>query len=564
MKKLIMILIPMLLCMLVDAAFADSSSGPNLTWTLDNNGTLTISGTGPMESLRDSSDVPWKDDKDNIRSVVVQDGVTSICDYAFSWCSKLTSVTLPESVIMLGDSAFENCSELLTVNIPSGIKSIPEWCFYGCDKLISLDLPDGLISIDSLAFCDCKTLTSLNIPASVTSISTDRTFRGCKKLAHINVAEGSTAYCSVDGVLYNKDQTMLICYPAGKSDTFFVVPDSVTSINSYAFYWNNYIVNLTVPGSVKNIGEDAFTGCKKMTSITLSEGIVSIGDTAFYQCNSLTSIQLPASLISLGDDMFESCSELTTIDVANDSTAFCSLDGVLFSADKTKVIAFPPASPMAAYVIPEGVTTIGKYAFLFNKNLVSVTFPSTLLTIESSAFNGCNKLTTIDLPEGLVSLDYHAFNSCDDLSVVTIPSTCVSLGDGVFNWCDHLTSVTIKSKNISFNKWGVFDYCSDSMTVYALAGSTTESYCTENGFTFVATSFDTPVASATATVVSADSWVCSECNAQMTSGKFCSECGAARPQKVECLGCGYVVPNGVSMKFCPECGLKFGQETDDK
>lgn len=568
MKKLVMILIPVLLCMLVAVAFADGSCGPNVTWKLDANGTLTISGTGPMESFRYSSNVPWNNDKDNIRNVVVEDGVTSIGDHAFYWCRKLTSVTLPESVTMLGDNAFENCNELLTVNIPSGVTIIPEWCFYGCDKLTSLVLPDGLTTIDKLAFCDCGTLTTLTIPASVTNISTDRTFKGCNKLTRIDVADGSAAYVSVDGVLYNKDQSMLICYPGGKTETTFTVPDSVTSINAYAFYWNGSIVNLTVPGTVKTIGEDAFAGCKKMTSITFGEGITSIGTTAFQQCNSLTSILFPASLVSLGDDMFESCSKLTSIDVAEGSTAFCSDNGVLFSADKTKLVAFPPASPWAAYSIPEGVTTIGKYAFLYSKNLVSVTFPSTLITIESSAFNGCNKLATVELPEGLVSIDYHAFNSCDALSVVTIPSTCASLGDGVFNWDKHLTSVTIKSKITSFDKWGVFKYCADSLTIYAPAGSTTEAHCTENGFKFVATSFDAPAATAApavattsseATDLPAGSWVCSECNATMTSGKFCSECGAQKPQRIECLGCGYAIPDGMVMTFCPDCGLKFGE-----
>ncbi len=559
MKRLSILMLTLILCLVAGLALADEKCGPNLTWTLSDAGVLTIQGTGPMDSYSYGSGIPWKDQRDNIKSVVIEEGVTSIGEYAFYWCRNLTTVSLPESVASIGQYAFENCSKLVSLNIPTGVTVIPKWCFYGCKALNSLTLPEGLTTIEELAFADCESILELTIPASVVSISDDRVFKGCDRLAGINVAVGNPSYISVDGVLYNADQTILMCYPAGKAIPSFTVPQSVTSIAAYAFYWNENITSITIPNTVTTIGNDAFAGCSKMTSINFAEGLVSIGNTAFHQCRSLTTIVFPASLISLGDDMFESCSKLTRIEVAEGSTAFTSVDGVLFSDDMTTLVAFPPAATKNAYVIPEGVTTIGEYAFLYNKNLVSITFPSTLITIGSSAFSGCDKITTIDLPEGLVSLDYHAFSSCDSLTIVTIPYSCLSLGDGVFDWDEHLTTVNIKNPYTSFDRWGVFGFCGDALTVYAPAGSTAEAHCTEENIKFVVKAFDVPAPTQepNTNAQGNDTWTCPECGTEMNRGKFCFECGTPRPQGQACTNCGYEVPEGMTMKFCPECGTKL-------
>lgn len=551
MKKWIVALLAtvLLVCLSICFALADDSCGPNLTWALSDTGVLTISGTGEMSDCRYGS-APWKGEK--IKKVVIEEGVTSIGDSAFYWCRELESVQLPESLVTISDNAFENCSNLVTINIPSGLQSIGKWAFYGCDNLAALDLNEGLQTIGELAFCDCKKITKLIIPSSVVSISDDRTFKGCAKLTSIEVAEGNPNYCSVDGVLFSKDMTVLLCYPAGKADTSYVVPDSVTKINSYAFYWNENIISITIPETVTMIGGDAFAGCKKVTELTIPEGVQSIGSTAFHQCNSLTTISFPASLVTLGEDMFESCYKLMKINVAEGSSTFKSVDGVLYSKDGSLLLYFPGGQGVTTYTIPQGVKTIGKYAFLYNKTLVSVTFPEGLETISTSAFKGCKNLVTVNFPKSLTTLDNGAFGSCDNLTSITLPEGVLVLGDGVFSWCKNLVSVTVMNPSTSFNKYGVFKYGNDDLTLYGLAGSTTESHAKENSFKFVATTFDD-----TTSATDGDSWICPECGTEMNGGKFCYECGTPRPEGQVCKNCGYKVEEGKTMKFCPECGTPF-------
>lgn len=551
-KSFFALLLVIACCLTACFALADGSCGANLTWSLSSSGILTISGSGDMMDCSYGK-APWADNRESIQSVVVEDGVTNIGDDAFYWCRELKTVQLPESLTSLGDQAFENCSELLSVNIPSNVTSIGSWTFYGCEKLASLTLPEGLTSIEDLAFCDCESLRELTIPASVTFIDDDRVFMGCQKLEEIVVAESNPSYTSVDGVLYNYDQTTLLCYPGGKADASYTVPESVTSINKYGFYWNERVQSISVPGTVKTIGSDVFAGCSKLTKLVLSEGIESIDSTAFFRASSLTSISFPASLVSLGDDMFESCDALTSLNVAEGSTTYAAVDGILFNFDKTTLIAYPAGIKKPAYVVPDSVTTIGDYAFLYNDSIVSITLPDSLVTIGQSAFSGCKKISSIQFPRNLTTIDDHAFSSCDGLINVTIPANVYVLGNGAFNWCRNLVSVTIENPSVSFDDWGVFDYCNNGLTLTGIAGSTTETHAKKEEIPFVAKTFD----QAGNDNASSNSWTCSGCGTTMDGGKFCSECGAAKPEGQKCSNCGYVVEAGKTMKFCPECGTKF-------
>lgn len=552
-KKLVGLLVAVFVLAFAVGALADGVCGAEVTWTLSPSGVLTISGKGEIDDCSYGR-APWKDERDSIKSVIVEEGVTGIGNNAFYWCRELTNVQLPESLVTIGDYAFENCSRLNSINIPNGVTSIGEWAFYGCENLPVLTLPDNLVSIGALAFCDCENLMELVIPASVTYISEDRTFKGCDKLEKIVVADGNPAYITVDGVLFNYDKNTLINYPAGKKDSSYTVPNSVTSINDYGFYWNENIQSITVPGTVKSIGSDVFAGCSKLTSLALAEGIESIGETAFFHASALTSISFPASLASLGNDPFESCSMLTNINVAENSSFYKSVNGVLFSSDMKTLIAYPAGLKAVSYTIPEGVVAIGAYAFLHNHNVVNITFPDSLVTIGHSAFYGCDKLTGIQFPNNLATIEDDAFGSCDSLTTIVLPESVYILGDGAFNWCDNLINVTIMNPATSFNKWGVFDFCHDALTLTGIAGSTTEYHAKENELNFTATTFEKNYLSDNSLN---DSWTCESCSSVLNGGKFCSECGKARPQAQKCTNCGYMVEKGNTMKFCPECGTKF-------
>ena len=370
---------------------SQSSSTPqtvidnSISWQLKN-GTLTISGNGAMDNYSYDSNNDWHSRKAEITSVIIEDGVTSIGDWAFSYCSSLTSVTIPDSVTSIGDRAFygcssltsitipdsvtsigdlafSDCSSLTSISIPDSVTSIGNYAFFGCSSLTSITIPDSVTSIGDSAFSGCSSLTSITIPGSVTSIAS-YAFAYCDALTHINVSGDNLYYCDVDGILFNKDKTELLCFPAGNTASNYTIEDSVTSI-----------------------GDSAFSGCSSLTSITMPDSVTSIGDYAFSGCSSLTSITIPDSVTSIGECAFSVCSSLTSI------------------------------------TIPDSVTSIGDYAFSFCSSLTSITIPNSVTSIGYSAFSVCSSLTSITIPNSVTSIGYSAFSDCDSLETVYYSGT---------------------------------------------------------------------------------------------------------------------------------------------
>ena len=192
--------------------------------------------------------------------------VTSIGDDAFSYCSSLESVTIPNSVTSIGDWAFHYCSSLESVTIPNSVTSIGDEAFSYCSSLASVTIPNSVTFIGDYAFSDCSSLESVTIPNSVTSIGCSP-FSGCSKLKNIDVYPENANYSSIDGILYNKDVTKLICCPGAK-------------------------ISVTIPNSVTSIGDEAFYGCSSLESVTIPNSVTSIGDDAFYDCNDLKTIYM--------------------------------------------------------------------------------------------------------------------------------------------------------------------------------------------------------------------------------------------------------------------------------
>ena len=272
--------------------------GSNLTWTLDREGVLTISGSGDMYDYG-LSDAPWYGIRSRVKSAVIADGVTSIGYKAFDDCTSLTSVTIPDSVTSIGYKAFDDCTSLTSVTIPDSVTSIGDSAFSGCTSLTSVTIPDSVTSIGDSAFSGCTSLTSVTIPDSVTSIG-DWAFSYCTSLTSVTLP---------DSVTRIGERAFYYC----TSLTSVTIPDSVTSIGGWAFYECTSLTSVTIPDSVTSIGNGAFKGCTSLTSVTIPGSVTRIGVGAFASCTSLTSVTIPDSVTRIGKQAFDYCTSLTDV-----------------------------------------------------------------------------------------------------------------------------------------------------------------------------------------------------------------------------------------------------------
>ena len=440
----------------VGTLFAESGEcGEHLTWDLTD-GVLTISGTGLMTDF-DWEKSPWYSYRADIKSLIIASGVTSIGTNAFYNCSELTSVTIPNSVTSIGEYAFYGCDSLpvenniryadtylvgavdktlSTCTIREGTRWIGSSAFQHCTSLTSIEIPNSVTSIGEYAFSYCSGLTSIEIPNSVTSIG-KYAFSGCTGLKGINVATDNPNYCSVDGVLFNKDMTMLIQYPGGKSGAYSI-PNSVTSIGNCAFYY-----------------------CTGLTSVTIPNSVTSIEDWAFGYCSGLTSIEIPNSVTSIGSWAFGYILNVNYNGTATGSPWEAKsvngfVDGWLVYSDNTKTNLLACSSAATGTIeIPTSVTSIGENAFRDCSGLKSIDIPNSVTNIGDGAFYGCGELKSIDIPNSVTSIGVGTFGKCSGLTSITIPNSVISIGDGAFNGCFSLDTIFIP-KNVEIIGIGAF------------------------------------------------------------------------------------------------------------
>lgn len=347
---------------------------------------------------------------DNLSNIEIPNGVTSIGAHAFSGCGALNSINLPDGITTIEDGTFNNCFALTSIAIPNGVTSVGKQAFYFCDNLTNITIPNSVTSIGEEAFARCDSLSNINISANVASIG-NNAFGSCGNLNSINVATENTNYCSDDGILFNKDKTTLIQYPAGKTDVKYEIPSGVLTINENAFDGSNFS-ELSIPNSVLSINNDIL-------------GI-------------------------LGQ-----CKNLAAINVDNENPNYSAVDGVLFNKDKTSLILYPVAKENATYNIPSSVNTIEKDAFANCNSLNAVNIPDSVTSIGNQAFIMCENLNSVTIPNSVTSIGGGAFFNCSGLHTINIPTGVTSIESGVFQGAG-LTSVTIPAgvtniKDVAFS-----------------------------------------------------------------------------------------------------------------
>ena len=362
-------------------ARADSSgsAGDSVTYSFDSEtGTLTISGTGAMDDYGSGSsistgDIPWYSCRDEIKSIVIESGVTYIGFGAFYGCDAET-VAMADTVTSMGYGAFDQCNALVSVRLSENLTEIPDYCFYNDYSLTSVTIPASVTKIGSSAFYFCEQLTRVTIPASVTEIGT-YAFRYANALASVTIPStvtviGSDAFTGTAWLENTEGQVI-----AG---------------DGYLLAYNGTETAVTVSDGVKYISDSAFSGNESLTSVVLPASVVSIGAEAFYGLEQLEEVVIPESVAEIGADAFTGTAFLDDYE----GDFFIVGDGILlkYKGNDENV------------VIPDGVKQIASEAIYLNLTVRSIVVPEGVEKLDELAIAGCARLNSLQMPSTVVEL----------------------------------------------------------------------------------------------------------------------------------------------------------------
>lgn len=309
----------------------------------------------------DFGDVPWGNHIEEINTIQLSSGITSVGDNAFCNSIRLTQLELPEGLTRIGESAFLACLSLTSVTMPASLKEIGEGAFENCEHLEILTLSQrGLETIEPFAFTECVRLKS------------------------------------------------------------FEIPETVTEIGRWAFNGCLAITKLVIPPSVRTIGDNAFSTNMALTELTLSEGLEVIEEAAFNTCEKLREVTIPASVREIGGGPFADCKDLTEIKLAPGNQHYAVVDGILYTIDKKQIVQYPAGKSGTTFALPTSVTTVGQQAFSGALELSSLQLHEGVETIEELAFARCHKLQTMQIPAKTVTIGDSPCHDCLALTAIEV------------------------------------------------------------------------------------------------------------------------------------------------
>ncbi len=483
-KKLLAL--PLALCILLtsfavvpltaSAATYSGSCGDNLTWKVNTaTRVLYISGNGAMTDYDGGAQVdpPWYQYREYIKTVILENGATTIGNSAFYCCDSITSITIPASVTSIGNDSFAYCYGLKSISLPNRLVSIGNYAFYQCDNLTSLTIPgsvaaigteaffsctslqtltieNGVSVIGKEAFYNCWNLASLSLPDSVTSVG-DSAFCYCSALNSISLGNGlqNMGHDVFYGTTYYKNNdnwkdgvfaigTNLIEVQTDAES--YTIPDNITFVANRAFENCYYLTEILVSdqntsfasenGVLYNKDKTVLmqfpdTGAEKFT---VPDTVVTIRPNAFLPNFHLTKLCLGRATENLTSALFLDCTALTEFSVPAENTAFSAADGVLYDKSQSVLIRFPTALEKDSYTIPGSVTAVGDFAFYGCIGLWDVILPDSVLSVGKQAFANNMALSSIHIGSGVQSIGYEAFDNCFSLY-------CVSTDD-LAAWCN--------------------------------------------------------------------------------------------------------------------------------
>ena len=393
--------------------------------------------------------------------------LTSIGDRSF-YNTAITELDLSGANASIGKYAFDNCNSLKTVKL-SGVKTIGSGAFYGCDRLANLELSDTLTAIEESTFCYCTSLINIVIPDSVTTIG-DNSFKDCTELETVTIGKGCTSvtasaftadfnlvkfdvsednesYTSVDGVLYNKEKTAVVCYPKSLSGEY-VIPDTVTSIEKAAFENCNKLTKVTIGSGVETVNPYE---CNSLATVVFKNSDTvnkKICERAFYYCGSLTEVDFGNAVTSIGDYAFTVCSKIKSLEFPDSLT---SIGQFAFSPYTDGTGGTYKESNLESVKFGTGLKTIGNYAFYDDRKISKLEFTDKLTSIGSYAFYNCGNLQSIAIPDNVTKIDNNTFENCSSLKSVSIGKSCTTISATAFNNATALEKITVSADNEKYS-----------------------------------------------------------------------------------------------------------------
>lgn len=420
--------------------------GASLTWSYnDETGVLTISGSGDMDDFPET--VPWENVCQDIREILLPDGLTSIGDFAFFCCDALESVTIPDTVSSIGEGAFAYCNMLQTVHLPTELETLETGAFAYCASLSDINWPEKLTTLGDYAFQDCAFKSA---ELSANAVFDARVFLNCKNLKTVSVAPENSLYQSKDGVVFSKDGSVLVLYPAARDGDTYTVPEGVTEIGQVAFCATVNLRQVILPEGLRVLQESAFY-CSSVEQAELPESLEETYDFVFAQSN-VKSLQIPDGLKKLAYWGWKDCKKLESVTLGSgiryiEMSTFSgctALKTVEFSPNSQIGVlwdcAFQDCTSLERIVLPEGITLIRNGCFDGCASLKEIVLPSTLQRIAYRAFGNCPALETITLPEGLLAINRLSFQNDTALRQLNFPDSLSYICRDAFEGCTALES----------------------------------------------------------------------------------------------------------------------------
>lgn len=493
-----------------------SGGNESISYSLDSNGVLTISGEGKLGGFSQSSYPDIYLLRNNIKKVVISEGITDIGSYAFQYMQNLTEVYISSTVNDIGTHIFYDSKKIeaievsennnaycskdgvlfnkeqsklvlypigkkqITYTVPEGVKIIGAYAFSSAENLESVILPDSIEQISTKAFSDCINLSDIKLGDNVASISANA-FDNTSYYNNLNNWENGVLYLEkylinaskdISGDYTIKEGTTLIAGSAFRQCTYLenvTLPDSLLAIGAGAFY-DSGISQINIPDNVRNIEQYAFGSCYRLQNVKLSENITKISSNLFYACKSLQKITLPENITEIEMRAFSHCLALKEIKIPDavesigiDAFRNCSALENVGLSNKIKTIPsymFAGCSALKNIILPDSILSIDASAFEDCKSLCNVQLSANLQSIATESFTRCYSLSKIEFPKSLTEISPRAFSGCSLLSEIEFPGSIEVINRTILSGCSNLKKVVINegTKTVDISDLGGCQY----------------------------------------------------------------------------------------------------------